>query len=588
MEASPVVAVRLFAERSRSVAQRPSDKDRRSYYLGVEGTLLARTSHHALASQDPFGQKKKFQTIGQHPILSIWSDALVRSIKQALVGMDWMRFYPIRLGIPDSMDDWVPLDELILMVDVVPGSADWESGLAAASRCQQLLKQSGLSDMEVELREVDRQLFAGADGLRDVLEPHHWDCKPPELIRTMLYPWTTLNEFLVSAFPEFLGFEVAAEHAPASRLGTMGPIIQLTGRPNELYGLTCRHVAHSFVLYPSQNDKPWYWLPIDQGYTAEGVEASERRYMIQPCRDKWSHAEEKLRTILNDGQAKEREYELRQARSYDEEGNSTLSPRQEDFLKSYRLHNRYCEKLLSFLENAEDLEPRKVGYIAYMPATGPSDRYFFTDWALIRLDEEKLDPLPANNVILDYDRAEFFSDYNASEHGVMLRGLLPATAQQDRKSLRVAKRGVKTGLTFGKTNEIKAVVRTPYGDDALYWEWIVVADEDRTTSGKFSLPGDSGACVFTTDGLVVGIVTGGNIALEVNAPVPRMQQPAQGPAGPVNASPADCRPIYGAAPEGFTQYTSGIDLTFVTPANLLFEDIQRVTGSEASLVGPAL
>jgi hypothetical protein len=41
----------------------------------------------------------------------------------------------IRLGIPDTVDDWVPLDELILGVDVVPGSADWESGLAEALRC---------------------------------------------------------------------------------------------------------------------------------------------------------------------------------------------------------------------------------------------------------------------------------------------------------------------------------------------------------------------------------------------------------------------------------------------------------------------
>jgi hypothetical protein len=71
---------------------------------------------------------KAFSTIGEHPILRIWSDEIVASIQKALDGLEWQAFYPIRIRVRRSdrtpRRNDLPTGELVLMVDVVPGKAD--------------------------------------------------------------------------------------------------------------------------------------------------------------------------------------------------------------------------------------------------------------------------------------------------------------------------------------------------------------------------------------------------------------------------------------------------------------------------------
>lgn len=129
--------------------RRPDEFERANYYTGVAGVLLARTStykypkyrqapqdkHQPQAHQDkhqPLSSgprvSKTFDTIGKHPILDIWSDKIVLHVQMALDGLEWQAFYPIRIGVRRSdktlRKDDLPAAELVLMVDIAPGTAD--------------------------------------------------------------------------------------------------------------------------------------------------------------------------------------------------------------------------------------------------------------------------------------------------------------------------------------------------------------------------------------------------------------------------------------------------------------------------------
>lgn len=559
-------------------ARRPSDEEREFYYSGVQGTLLARTSTQALPPRHlPWPPRKTFSTIGQHPILAAWSATLVQSIRAALVQIDWIRFYPIRLGfLHEDYTSTLPRDELILLVDVVPGTATWESGFAAASNCRQLLRQVGLSDVEVELREVEPRPHGGACDLRQRLDSADWNPQTPKFLGAVLKPVETLNELITTGLPDFVGFEIAPQGQP--RRGTMGPIIQLADRPSELYGLTCRHVVHS--LLPSK----FSWLQKEEGYTAEGVQPADRHFITSPGIDMWPHAECTVRNVLKEIIPEQRRLEVLQIKNTCEPERYKFSPRDEAMLDNIRRYAEYSEDLLKFLDTAK-LEPSVIGHVAFMPPACPSQSGFLRDWALIRLDEATMDQLPTNKVLLDYGRDfRFDSAYDEERDAVKLSGLLSFDKKTDRKAISVAKRGIITGFTFGTTNEIKAVVRIPAGDSELCWEWIVLPDPKRELKSKFSAKGDSGSCVFTMDGQVVGLLTGGYATADIRTPATRQAKTVHDNAPPLDPGPANYEKIRkAAASEELADYHSDPDLSFVSPMDFVFDDIRQVTGHEPRL-----
>lgn len=75
----------------------------------------------------------------------------------------------------------------------------------------------------------------------------------------------------------------------------------------------------------------------------------------------------------------------------------------------------------------------------------------------------------------------------------------------------VGKRGSGSGLTFGSYNQVKSVVRHIYNADCPPFtavEWCIIADPDKPDAA-FSKGGDSGACVWTLDGSIMGMITSG-------------------------------------------------------------------------------
>ncbi|KAL1900563.1 hypothetical protein Sste5346_002286, partial [Sporothrix stenoceras] len=151
-----------------------------------------------------------------------------------------------------------------------------------------------------------------------------------------------------------------------------------------------------------------------------------------------------------------------------------------------------------------------------------------------------------------------------------------------------AKRGAKTGLTFGLTNELEAVFRTPIqastkdghngsGEFEISYSLMVVGlprkpanDSEPGGSGgsgesskyglQFSEPGDAGACVFDTAGRVVGIIEPGQYAKDVAR---------------------DFDSVRAASTRTDPNYS---DITFVTPIQWILEDIKQFTGMQPEIL----
>ncbi|KAM5355205.1 hypothetical protein ACJ41O_001851 [Fusarium nematophilum] len=130
------------------------------------------------------------------------------------------------------------------------------------------------------------------------------------------------------------------------------------------------------------------------------------------------------------------------------------------------------------------------------------------------------------------------------------------------RSFLVGKRGATTGLTFGITNEIKAIVRTAEGKEPTAWGYIVVPSK----SGHFSKRGDSGAAVFDANSKVLGLVNGGYEYRAMDEAVRFGRK----------LKPEDEKPL--------VYYQSGNDLTFVSPIQAIFEDIQEHSGCVPGLL----
>ncbi|KAG9312653.1 hypothetical protein JVU11DRAFT_7069 [Chiua virens] len=74
----------------------------------------------------------------------------------------------------------------------------------------------------------------------------------------------------------------------------------------------------------------------------------------------------------------------------------------------------------------------------------------------------------------------------------------------------VLKRGLTTGLTFGRGNNIRSVTRYYFSNnpgEEFSWEWAIPPYDSK--SSGFSSAGDSGSIVVDGRGRIGGLLTGG-------------------------------------------------------------------------------
>ncbi|CAK7205460.1 hypothetical protein SEUCBS139899_008235 [Sporothrix eucalyptigena] len=91
-------------------------------------------------------------------------------------------------------------------------------------------------------------------------------------------------------------------------------------------------------------------------------------------------------------------------------------------------------------------------------------------------------------------------------------GIRPAFDSVQWQSYVVTSQAAGSGQRYSVTNEIEAVVRGPDNTVQRYLIVIGIPDDVPSRIGTSSaMPGDSGACVFDTTGLALGMVHAGHM-----------------------------------------------------------------------------
>jgi hypothetical protein len=104
------------------------------------------------------------------------SNELVLTLQAALQGIEWRRFYPIRIGFAASIHfEPAPLPEpAVLMVEIDPDTKDWDTAIEKALLWRSLLCKAGIPDFEVEMREVWFRPYAASAALEGSIKPEYW------------------------------------------------------------------------------------------------------------------------------------------------------------------------------------------------------------------------------------------------------------------------------------------------------------------------------------------------------------------------------------------------------------------------------
>ncbi|KAL6353970.1 hypothetical protein LRP88_02030 [Fusarium phalaenopsidis] len=181
----------------------------------------------------------------------------------------------------------------------------------------------------------------------------------------------------------------------------------------------------------------------------------------------------------------------------------------------------------------EEPSSRVFGHLLYARAYGIREGIgkdgWLSDWALIELHQDKferplgsltnqilMDSLPSETTELAYamqpdaDPRLFEKESELSLRGIITEASMMKQSDTEARyvsGLVVAKLGGASNLTLGCPNEVISVIRRPFGDGKPSEEWCIVSIDE---GGKFSKPGDSGACVFDLNGRIGGMITSGN------------------------------------------------------------------------------
>ncbi|EPE04442.1 hypothetical protein F503_01446 [Ophiostoma piceae UAMH 11346] len=301
-------------------------------------------------------------------------------------------------------------------------------------------------------------------------------------------------------------------------------------------------------------------------------------------------------------------------------------------------HGHYIDEALEgmttlSLRDESSMRTGQVGHVAFAAGHGIDTEGFWRDWALIALPPATHRAQPGllftNKVYIGH----WLERVKTKVRQTQFAGRLPdgytidvPDAMDDvdfmnvqaphppmlmRRSTRVrpvVKRGSVTGLTVGLLSPIEAVVRRPLpGVDVVTWAWPVLSfvenPEYALQSNVFSSSGDSGSLVFDTDGVAVGMVDAGLGVNEKRRRTFQHHQAAQADsatAAPttyptVSPFPGDglYLPDQSAVLDDFMRWDvvsleggpkNVTDITLITPIDVVFASIEKVTGQTPRMV----
>ncbi|TRX93636.1 hypothetical protein FHL15_005608 [Xylaria flabelliformis] len=516
---------------------KPDNEERDSYFHGFSGSpkLVARTGHNRWTkSLFEYGwnsklaqHRKHYMALDNPDIIGKWSKELSTSIITALGQCRWSYFFPIRTCLRDDLDHQEGVIATILLVAVEPASLQWEDGINIALSCRDIIRKFKIFDVEVEIMEGCYIQHAASTQLEAYFDRvNHADRETSEKILPLL---------------SYTGYPIGYLEEKRGQ-GTVGLHIKLGADESTIYGLTCRHVvyndraAHEF--YKPSADVRQYHIQANAAtfddilYRLEST-VREQEAEVMCLRDpikKWDewYQYHNPRNILPP----------------DESDRQRLAWKEESLA--------YNTSVVEILEKIVDRKQRQIGHLAFLPSftISPRHRGYLRDWALVELDPNKFIRGPDNRVFLGPNEKFVPPDISSHENTLQLRS---PNDEGNFKSYTVGKRGVATGLTFGKKSGIEAVVRRPgagLDGDVYTWEFLIVPE--RGTK-RFSDKGDSGSAIFDINGYVVGIVTASNGVADVTSTSEEVKLREE------------------------------TDITFAAPIKCVLDDIQDFTGQQPRL-----
>ncbi|KAF9065111.1 hypothetical protein BDP27DRAFT_81613 [Rhodocollybia butyracea] len=448
---------------------------------------------------------KEIRALGDHSLASVWDKGLATSICEGLNTMhvNWTSLDA--LTIAKVGDESSGLATVWIGVEF--GALSYEEGSNVAHRILQgIIGQWHIEDCRVEIREsrVMRQI---GNKFLNLVHFNH-------ATFTIRSPYTAT-----------LGSPISTKDRLWDE-GTGGFYFSAGGNDSNIYLVTARHV----VLPLGQDDNEEYEQPddnklrvvihgttsFDENLAAFDREIKEKEFVIKDIQDRIRLMKDKNDFVWVEARILE-EKNLQMAKTELEQLNLLL------------------KDIATHWEGAEN---RVFGELVWAPPIIPSTEpgRYTLDLAVIKIDPGMLDAenFLGNTVNLGkkytpLELAQKVHLHSSSSPSFKIPGnrlvkledqvpedalFNPPMRDADSKPCFIVfKNGGKTGMTFGKANNVSSFTRTCLaGQYRESKEWPVIATNQE--SGAFSAKGDSGSCVADIFGRVAGILTSGSGATE--------------------------------------------------------------------------
>lgn len=392
----------------------------------------------------------------------------------------------------------------VVWIAVEPGTLSGNEGHTVAHKCQAILNDFGLNDVEVCLRE----------------SRHHWGTTS-----TFDTPISDATAEFRMPFTFPVGYPISTNYWPVPE-GSLGLFFINGSDTTIIYFLTARHVAF-----------PEAACSNNELYKYTGENQSRRDVTIFGEHGIVEHLNNiRIRIEEADNTAKRHQHRINTLEGKDD---NTVKERKEAETEIAKLQEA-SEALKRFREHVSnslhDIQSRTIGYIILSPpiAFAVGDDEYTEDWAIGRLEanrinvdtffpnvldlgfkfkSEELNALMNPN-IRNPPSFEYPNDRLLRIYGIVPKAELQNPSDEDENGdplLTAIKRGAMTDqvtdLTVGRVHTLASFVRR-YGK-GLRGTSMELAIHGLEESGRFADHGDSGSFVVDGKGRVVGMITGG-------------------------------------------------------------------------------
>ncbi|KAH7889041.1 hypothetical protein F5I97DRAFT_1935411 [Phlebopus sp. FC_14] len=480
-----------------------SEDEAQNYYYGLPSRplLIARTSTHRWempTGGEAYFKPKVLRIVGSHVIEEIWEEKLAPEIHTILGEnkVDWSSTDIVRIGYSDEH-----FGEIILWIGVNPKSLSHELGFDVAQKCKKVLRDRGIDDVEVEIRESKIISLAG-----------------PRLLEPGLDTDPTVD--LREPFTHTLGITICSRITPWAE-GTAAFFLEESGEGKRLLLATARHVV----------------LPGSDNASFEHKSVSQARHDVLVLSD--VSFKQRLDAVKKQIKAQDiiisyQEKRIKKLEGKEDDKSIVDRADAQEVTEKTKANMKSLEAFYRELSSRWGTDNSRIlGHLIFSPsiAVGDGPEKFTRDVAVIEVDSSKVDPSKFKGNFIDLGHkfppeqlTQMMYPNEKNSHNFDFPGdrLLPLWMrkptmydQDGERCLMVLKNGRTTKLTVGRANNILSFTRKYLSDDdGISMAWAILPFDDK--SGPFSAKGDSGSVVVDGVGRIGGILTCGSSATDIS------------------------------------------------------------------------